>query len=758
MSPISLPLPGCAPVPLAHYLKALGVLRLVSEQCNDSVATGHWMGNTFVLTSTLDRDALLKFFLEAYQPTPIIVPWSGSDFFKVDRAVGPAKFCKNQKTALTGEKAIEAILATNSDRLQRYRDALGLTFAAMDASGVKSKKDIEGSGKSERESKSRLLQALRNSMPEDCLLWIDAACVIETDSPSLNTLLGSGGGSDGNSHFSDNFMQSLWFVLADFDEQRSKPASSASGQEFSSMAALNEALFGISDTRTKIANLSPVMFDSGRVGGPNSTSGFIAQSASNPWDFVLMLEGACLFSGSLGKKMGSQTESFARFPFLMDSTPVGGGSPACGERGRELWLPLWPKPTSLSELAVLFAEARLEKHGQIATSGLDAAIALAQYGCDRGIAQFQRIGVLRGRVGGDNYFTTVNQGRFDVHDDPNVSLLRPLNDWLHRFRRAARADGAPSSVQRAARNLEAAIMAFCKASDHERVQELLISLGECESALAGSWKWTTKKEVALSPLPLLGPEWLRAANTGTTEFRLAASLASTSALFGHAVEPLRCHLEPVSFGGGREKRWFKWTETTGTNVVWREGDLADTLNAILARRIVLALKSGCKSYPDKSRIPAHPSDIALFIEGRTDDALLSRLFWGLSLIDFGGDNTENFKIGFPPERRDPPALYAMLKPCFSRKTFDTEIPLIAAIHRRASAGNGTEASLLAARRLRASGLTPAVESVPSFALASRRTAAALLFPLTENDLGNIAGRVLRTTKADQQATAEIIPL
>jgi len=30
MKPI--PLPGCAPTPLAHYLKALGVLRLLAEQ------------------------------------------------------------------------------------------------------------------------------------------------------------------------------------------------------------------------------------------------------------------------------------------------------------------------------------------------------------------------------------------------------------------------------------------------------------------------------------------------------------------------------------------------------------------------------------------------------------------------------------------------------------------------------------------------------------------------------------------------------
>ena len=746
----TLPLPGCAPVPLAHYLKALGVLRLVSEQCPDSGAMGHWQGNTFVLTSSLDRNALLQFFLEEYQPTPIIVPWSGSDFFKVDRAVGPAKFFKNQKTALTGEKAIEAILATNSDRLRRYRDALGLTFAAMDASGVKSKKDIEGSGKSERESKSRLLQALRNSMPEDCLLWIDAACVIETDSPSLNTLLGSGGGSDGNSHFSDNFMQSLWFVLADFDEQRAKPASSASGQEFSSMSALNESLFGISDTRTKIANLSPVMFDSGRVGGPNSTSGFIAPSASNPWDFVLMLEGACLFSGSLGKKMGSKTESFARFPFLLDSTPVGGGSPAFNERGRELWLPLWPKSTSLSELTVLYAEARLEKNGQIATSGLDAAIALAQYGCDRGITQFQRIGMLRGRVGGDNYFTTVNQGRFDVHDDPKASLLRPINDWLHRFRRAARAEGAPSSVQRAAHNLEASIMAFCKASDPLRVQELLISLGECEKALASSWKWTTKKEVAISPLPLLGPEWLEAANTGTTEFWLAASLASTTANYkGHWL-PLRCHLEPVAQKNGREGGRFLWTEKIEANVVWREGDFAEALNDILARRIVLAVQNGCKSYSDTARIPARPSDIALFIEHRTDDALISSLLWGLSLIDFSAEELP--MPGVPAVFCEPPAFYALLKLCFSKKLGETEISLVPAIHRRARAGYGFEASKLASRRLRASGLTPAVEQLPASGALAQRSAAALLFDPGKYDLFHLAERVLRPKQSNRKST------
>jgi hypothetical protein len=35
---------GCAPVPLAHYLKALGILRLVLEQA-DGAARGIWQGD-----------------------------------------------------------------------------------------------------------------------------------------------------------------------------------------------------------------------------------------------------------------------------------------------------------------------------------------------------------------------------------------------------------------------------------------------------------------------------------------------------------------------------------------------------------------------------------------------------------------------------------------------------------------------------------------------------------------------------------------
>ena len=45
-------LEGCAPFPLASYLKALGLIRLVAEQV-DAGARGSWNRERFCLTSRL---------------------------------------------------------------------------------------------------------------------------------------------------------------------------------------------------------------------------------------------------------------------------------------------------------------------------------------------------------------------------------------------------------------------------------------------------------------------------------------------------------------------------------------------------------------------------------------------------------------------------------------------------------------------------------------------------------------------------------
>ena len=54
-------LDGCSPVPLASYLKALGVFRLVAEQA-DPQARGFWRDERFVLRTFLAQDELVRFF------------------------------------------------------------------------------------------------------------------------------------------------------------------------------------------------------------------------------------------------------------------------------------------------------------------------------------------------------------------------------------------------------------------------------------------------------------------------------------------------------------------------------------------------------------------------------------------------------------------------------------------------------------------------------------------------------------------------
>jgi len=80
----SITLHGCTPTPLVSYLKALGVLRLISSPANhvsseaaDPHARGWWENECFHLWTTLSRDDLLHFFLHEYAPSPIIAPWNG---------------------------------------------------------------------------------------------------------------------------------------------------------------------------------------------------------------------------------------------------------------------------------------------------------------------------------------------------------------------------------------------------------------------------------------------------------------------------------------------------------------------------------------------------------------------------------------------------------------------------------------------------------------------------------------------------------
>ena len=81
-----IPLPGCRHNVLGHALKAIGVLRAITECAprgdRDPSAEGWWDTDSaaFIIRSDRypDPDSLAKFFTEKYRPTPIIAAWNKS--------------------------------------------------------------------------------------------------------------------------------------------------------------------------------------------------------------------------------------------------------------------------------------------------------------------------------------------------------------------------------------------------------------------------------------------------------------------------------------------------------------------------------------------------------------------------------------------------------------------------------------------------------------------------------------------------------
>src|SRR3972149_5271257 len=104
-------LDGCAPTPLAHYLKALGILRLVAEQV-DPQARGWWEGERFRLANS--------------RPTPLLAPWNGaSGFFRTWDA--KKKKLRESKNG----RALELLISLKDDRWKPFQKAYNIAVDAV---------------------------------------------------------------------------------------------------------------------------------------------------------------------------------------------------------------------------------------------------------------------------------------------------------------------------------------------------------------------------------------------------------------------------------------------------------------------------------------------------------------------------------------------------------------------------------------------------------------------------------------------------
>lgn len=285
--PAEIALVGLRVEPYACALGGLGLLRLVTEQ-RDPEARGWWRNGHFWLSSSLDSEALVRFLVEEYVPTPIVSPWNKTGGF----------------LRVLPEYPRHAIAASAEARFEPYRQRLALVERVM----------AEAADGWEKEA---LVRRLRELCPED--LWLSTVVDWQRRRFAFSWL-GMAGGVAGKVELSTVFMEALrWLLLAEL-----RPAGRAS-------ELLRAALYD--EPTNRMAGETHGPFDPRTVSSHAGSDDGGAKSLSNPWSFLLAIEG--VVSGAVS---------------AVKHRPGGEGMLFVGEALHDLLVPTWSKPFTLAEV------------------------------------------------------------------------------------------------------------------------------------------------------------------------------------------------------------------------------------------------------------------------------------------------------------------------------------------------------------------------------------------------------------------------
>ena len=772
-------LTGCNPTPLASYLKALAVLRLVAEagldEGGDPQASGFWRDDVFVLRTRLTREQLCRYFLEWYRPTPLIAPWNGragfleggdddDDESEVTQLADEAED-EGESTRIGTEMVRAFTSATLHARFgpikkaiegfQRVHalDVLNVNRAkakALEAEVKKNKKArlpvLDGDEdrlrmlKAENiRLKAQVLLQLRNEADEGWLSWFDACQSLaqisstkeqDRNKPQHAPLLGKGG-VDGSMDFGVNFQKRITEL---FDLTTGNPLPICA-------VWLDHALFDL--TTAGLIAIKPGQFHPGVGKFPNSGNGFLGEELGNPWNSMFSLEGAMLFATATSRRLESNDPGMLSAPFTVTSRVSGVGSASlCDESEKltngEIWMPLWTAPAAFDEVRCLLTEGRASINGRTARDGLDFARAVAKLGVDRGIKSFQRFGFLK-RFG--KAYLAAPLMRLPVRRNDAADLISDLErrDWLRSVQQYGRGKLAPDSFRSAVHQLDTALFALTQQASREALQAVLRHVGRIDTALGISAK--ARKAVRV-PVPRLRKEWAMKADDDSAEFRIAVALAGLTlrGADGHAALHTRRHLVAVSESANKEGD-RQWEPTSGL-AAWGVGPLANNLAALLHRRWLKAVTLGVEGEMLASQTGATCADVVAFIRGNTDDARIAELLAGLACVDL----SQLAPLQGQSEAVLPPT-FALLKIFFTPESVlrplrllpeDRSLRLPAEIPTRLASDDVQAAVMLAWQRLRALGINLPGRDPPRAVVADGpRWLAALCIPLTFNETANM---------------------
>lgn len=668
------------------------------------------------------------------------------------------------KGAKRGEPSQEALARARS-RLKQAEQILKQKRAELKSKEKELKVPIEEAKKRFKETqsatKARLIADLRVRWGNEGQQWVDAAVALDERQQKgfeFTALFGSGG-NDGRMEFTRNFRRHLDAL---FDLDTGCPTDHAAER-------LRAALFG---TPTNLlVNEAVGQFYPGRAGGSNMTAGYSGNATVNPWEFVLMLEGAVALVAGMTRR-GEVGRARVSSPFWVEAAAAGfaSASELEGSPRGEQWLPLWSSPVSYGELVELIREGRAQVRREKVTRGGDLARAAARLGLARGIESLQRFAYLE-RNGRSNL--AVSAGRFRVASRFNQPLLEDVAPWIDRLiwhARPTKDNNVPLSLGALAKRLQEAMFAVC---GHDATpaewRDLLVMLGEAELALLRSGKNPVRR-----PLPRLRPEWISAADDGSergrTVLRLALALASQHLPPENGVAirgSVRCHFLPLADPDserpqflleehGRAASDSDWV-CVGRNLV------ADAI-ALVRRRSIWARTATAR----RERAPRLPlqavrsceascEEIAWWLHHDQCDEEILKLARALLALDWGAVANSNV-VPSPWCQAAPDPLHLLFRLAHlpfevpvresdGNATVGITVRLDPEPLRRLAAGDIDGAVRVVVDRLAASGLHPVFRRCIATPAQARRLAASLAFPISQRGAAQAATLVCKPYEA-----------
>lgn len=670
-----LQLRGCRHDILGHYLKAIGLLRVLAKcaapEHRDTDAEGWWNSEQacFCLCSRKyeTREKLVEFFAKHYQPTPVFAAWN--------KEPGSSASDSDKFGLIADWKVANDLSAQVVSADERKKPANKGKLIAIEA-----------------------LEAYRDSVSSTVSEAVDSISAPFLRSSTEHPLFLSKGIA-GRAHL----WRTHWEYLATF--QRHRDAYSKAAEQVAShqgtakqLAKLKEKvdaalkpiqdLLPFEETCACAAKGKGTPFFPDAIKAYNTGSGWVTEDYPfNALDYVLAVEGGFAMRGSVGRTLAANSRRFAAFPFVFDAgeelvddaNEVKGTSSA-------LWFPLWDRPVTFAELSSFITDAQARLPGKEARFSAEFVRALHCQGVDAGFTGWQEFR-FKMKISRVPWITTGAFVEATFREDATRlnRAVQPLDEsqFLDQFDirwKGGKADSKSPHPIRAAINA-AMENATRETSPHHCLELLGAVFRACrQMAISESFRETLSGKRARFFRPLPMEDWnelLR--DLDQSEFRIARAVASVVGQMkqpdgGHSeVSPMLGSLLPLKVG---PSGWFLPTKGERSHqAVWTGTDVCHDLAAVLARRYMDSLTDDRPAFVSSFGAPLE--DVLAFLHGDLDDHLIARWIEGLSLIGWRLRKVEDQPTDGDSEPPAIPPEYAALRTlleleCEPRKDGDTK--------------------------------------------------------------------------------------